>query len=301
MGSPSQSLLRGRCPLFSIPIENPPKIDTIFSVPLCPRGQINSVSSVAKGFLQMKEKVFQWIKDWQKLVLTLVMLFGVWPFYMVINYYLEAQKATGQDLTMAVDQAIPFMPLWQYVYMSIYTFVLLPAVYIKHNETFRRAVYAFLMVQLLSFGVFLSYPTRISRPVEKVAAKKDFTSWGIHLNYQIDKPYNCFPSLHVANSYVAALTVFHVDPRMGILALIWGTLISFSTLAVKHHFFWDIVGGFAIAFIGYLVFLLPQKKPEVSQDDLVRSRGYLLIPLYPFLAIVAGAFVLYQMGISSTL
>ena len=246
----------------------------------------------------MKEKVFQWMKDWQKLLLTLVMLFGVWPFYMVINYYLEAQGATGQDLSMSIDRAVPFMPLWQYVYMSIYTFVLLPAVYIKHNKTFRRAVYAFLMVQVLAFVVFLSYPTRISRPIKEVAAKKDFTSWGIHLNYQIDKPYNCFPSLHVANSYVAALVVFHVDPRMGILALIWGTLISFSTLAVKHHFFWDIVGGFAMAFIGYLIFLFPLKTAKIPRDELVRSRWYLLIPLYLFLGIVAGAFVLFKRGIT---
>ena len=223
------------------------------------------------------------------------MFFVIFPFYMVINYYLKGIGAKGYDLTTPIDRLISFQPLWQYVYVSIYTFVLFPAVYIKDNQVFRRAFCAFLFVQLFAFSVFLLFPTQIQRGEKMVAGKEGFVAWGIRLNYQLDPPYNCFPSLHVGNSFVAALSLHYVDPFAGWLALFWAVLISYSTLAVKHHFFLDVVAGALLAFFAHWLFLFPLRQGK-SQPELRRSRLVLCIPLFAYFFTLLVAWVLYLVG-----
>ncbi|RME85323.1 MAG: phosphatase PAP2 family protein [Planctomycetota bacterium] len=243
------------------------------------------------------KKILAWIEKWQKPLFVLFMFLAVFPFYLIINEFLASRQVKGADLTTSIDQAIPFMPYWEFIYVSIYMFVLFPAVYIKHNQTFRRAFYAFFFIQIFAFAIFLIYPTKMIRAEHLVNGKKDFISWGVRLNYHLDKPYNCFPSLHVGNSYLAAIAVLHVDPLMGILLIIWGTLIAFSTMAVKHHFFYDVLGGTFLAILGYLIFLYPLKKKSISPSELCRSRKVLWIPVLIYLGALLFAYCLFLAGL----
>ena len=46
-----------------------------------------------------------------------------------------------------------------------------------------------------------------------------FAASCLRLQYALDQPYNCFPSLHVAHSLVSALTCARVNRRVGVAAI----------------------------------------------------------------------------------
>ena len=53
-----------------------------------------------------------------------------------------------------------------------------------------------------------------------------FAVWGLRALYSSDPPYNCFPSLHVAYSFLAALTCHRVHRALGMPALIGGVILG---------------------------------------------------------------------------
>ena len=89
--------------------------------------------------------------------------------------------------------------------------------------------------------IFLLYPTRAPRPADVIG--EGFGVWGLRLLYQMDPPYNCFPSIHVAHSFVSALTCYRVNRRVGIGAGLCASIVSVSTLFTKQHYVIDLPAG----------------------------------------------------------
>lgn len=238
------------------------------------------------------ERIKTFLITWQKplLVLSGVLVFSL---YEVINYHHLSQKTLGTSLNTWIDEALPIWPHWQYVYVSVYAFALFPAFFIRDNLLFRRTFCAFLLVQLTSFLFFIFSPTAIERPG---MGGRDFVSWGIQLNQLLDPPYNCFPSLHVGNSYILAFGTLAADRRMGMLSVLWATLIALSTLFVRHHFFLDVVGGLALAVIFYFILVYPVQKRERAEKELHRSRWWILAPVVITGAGILLAYLFYLNG-----
>src|SRR2546422_643919 len=80
----------------------------------------------------------------------------------------------------------------------------------------------------------LVYPTMPPRPARVIG--EGFAVWGLRFLYSADPPYNCFPSLHVAHSFVSALTCYRVHRGVGIAAALCASLIGVSTLYTKQHY-----------------------------------------------------------------
>jgi membrane-associated phospholipid phosphatase len=121
----------------------------------------------------------------------------------------------------------------------------------------------------------------------------DFVSWGITLNQFLDPPYNCFPSLHVGNSYIAAFGILAAGTSLGIFAMGWATLIAISTVVVRHHFFVDVVAGFAMSIALYLILIFPLRKREIKQEDLHRSRWWIVFSVMLYIAGILVAYVFF--------
>jgi len=94
-----------------------------------------------------------------------------------------------------------------------------------------------------------------------------FAVWGLRLLYSSDPPYNCFPSLHVAHSFVSALACFHVHRRLGAIATISAALVAVSTLFTKQHYVLDVVVGALLAFVAYGIFLRRYSADQVPELD----------------------------------
>lgn len=182
-------------------------------------------------------------------MLLLVMLV---PFYLVIAFWTEGRLASVPSLPL--DEMVPLMPEWVLVYAGLYLFlIILPVIVIWQRELIDRTVRAYLLVWLVSFGVFLIFPTVIQRP--DIVPGDGFSSWSLRRLYEADTAFNCFPSIHVAHSIVSALACYRVHRWVGIFALSCATLVTLSTLFIKQHFVVDVVVGALLALLGYRLFL----------------------------------------------
>lgn len=161
--------------------------------------------------------------------------------YLSINEF-----SVGRDahvLFLPGEARLPFLPIFEYLYVLTYFLPLFLLVTIHDYAAFRRLAIAFVVTLAIAYTTYLLYPVYFERPHLEVTS---LHTWLLSLSY-LDKPYNHFPSLHVALSW---LTVFTSQvPRSARIALATVAAgISVSTLFVKQHYIVDVVYGFLLAY-----------------------------------------------------
>ena len=222
-------------------------------------------------------------------MLVLVLLV---PFYLLIAE--RAREGTTLHVPeLAWDRVVPLQPGWALVYGSLYLFlILLPVFVVRQEEQIRRTVLAYLMVWSIAYIVFLVYPTMASRPAKVIG--EGFVIWGLRFLYSSDPPYNCFPSLHVAHSFVSALTCYRVHRGVGITAALCTLLIGVSTLFTRQHYIVDVIAGLFLASVAYVAFLRSYPREAVPELDR-RLAPVLALGILGSLGLLVGCFwVVYQ-------
>jgi membrane-associated phospholipid phosphatase len=213
------------------------------------------------------------------------------PLYFVIAVLTRGRSTHVPDL--ALDRALSVQPAWMLVYASLYVFVvLLPVLVVRQQDLFRRALKAYLMVMIVAYVGFLLYPTTAPRPDHVIG--DGFGAWSLRLAYSLDPPYNCFPSLHVAYSFVSALTCYRVHRGVGAAAALWAALIGVSTLYTKQHYVADVIAGTVAAYVAYVLFLRSYPREAVADNDRRRAPFRALVVIGIFGMMVAGFRVAYQ-------
>jgi len=186
------------------------------------------------------------------------------PFYIVIPELTSGRAVHVPAL--ALDRIVPLQPTWALVYGSLYLFlILLPVFVVRQEEQIRRTFLAYLMVWIVAYVCFLVYPTMAPRPAKVIG--EGFAVWGLRFLYSADPPYNCFPSLHVAHSFVSALTCYRVHRGVGIAAALCASFVGVSTLYTKQHYIADVITGIFLACAAYLVFLRSYPREAVPELD----------------------------------
>ncbi len=215
------------------------------------------------------------------------------PLYFVIGG-MTAGRATHAP-SVFLDTLIPVEPAWMLVYGSLYVFVvLLPFLVVRQRDLGRRALLAYLTVVIVSYAGFLLYPVAGPRPAQ--VPGEGFLPWTLRLAYALDIPYGCFPSLHVAYSFVSALACYRVHRRVGIAAACWASLIGVSTLFTKQHYAVDVLAGALLAWLAYICFLRGYPRERVPEEDrrLAPRRAAAVGGLYALA--IAGFWILYKTG-----
>ena len=183
---------------------------------------------------------------------AMVVLMLIVPLYIFIGEEMPSRTLHAPEI--ALDRALPLVPAWAIVYGVLYMFlILLPFFVIRDETQLRRTLYAYLAVWITAYVCFVVYPTVAPRP-PKVAGD-GFVIWGLRFLYDADPPYNCFPSLHVAHSFVSAIACWRVYRRLGIIATICAILVGLSVIFTKQHYVLDVVAGVILAAIACLIFL----------------------------------------------
>lgn len=216
--------------------------------------------------------------------IPMVALVALVPLYLAIANVARANTPSAP--AFALDTALPLQPVWAIAYGALYGFlIVLPVLLVRQQDHIRRTVYAYLTVWIVSYIVFLMYPTVAPRPATVDGA--GFATWSLRVLYGADPPYNCFPSIHVAHSFVSALTITRVHRRLGLTALACAALVALSTLFTKQHYVADVIAGTLLALAAYIVFL--KRFPREQIPELERR----LAPLFALatLALVALAVV----------
>ncbi|MFA6957355.1 MAG: phosphatase PAP2 family protein [Thermoanaerobaculia bacterium] len=196
---------------------------------------------------------------------SLVLLVALVPLYIMIPELFPPLIRHRPEL--AIDRALPLVPVWALVYGALYFFlILLPILVVRQDELVRRTVYAYLVIWIAAYiFFFVIYPTAAPRPQRIVG--EGFAVWGLRALYSSDPPYNCFPSIHVAHSFVSAFASHRVNRGLGVLATICAALVALSTLFTKQHYVVDIIAGFVLAFVAYLTFLATYPREGVPELD----------------------------------
>ncbi len=141
----------------------------------------------------------------------------------------------------------------------------MPVFVVQQEELIRRTVWAYITVWTVAYLGFLLYPT--VAPRSDTVMGEGFAVWGLRFLYGADPPYNCFPSLHVAHSFVSALACYRVHRTLGFVALTCASLVAISTLFTKQHYVADLIAGILLALAAYAVFLRGHSRTNIPELD----------------------------------
>ena len=150
------------------------------------------------------------------------------------------------------ERSIPFVPAFIIPYTSMNVFfVTAPflAASDRHRVNFARQI----AVAMLIAGIcFLLMPMQFAFPRPRVQGALGRIFGWLHA---FDRPYNEFPSLHVAFCVILAnLYLRRCHGIMRFLLAIWFALIILSTLLTYQHHVVDVLGGIATAGICMAIF-----------------------------------------------
>ena len=218
------------------------------------------------------------------------------PMYFIIAVFTRTRATHAPEI--ALDRAMGVEPAWMLVYGSLYMFMaVLPMLVVRSGDLVRRALQSYLTVMAIGYAGFLLYPTSAPRPAEVIG--DGFASWTLRIAYDIDPPYNCFPSLHVAYSFVSALTCFRVHRQVGAVAIAWAGLIALSTIYTKQHWVVDVIAGALSAGLAYVVFLRGYPRDAITETDGRRAPRRAAVAVALYALTVIGFWVAYLMGVQA--
>lgn len=225
---------------------------------------------------------------------SMVLLVSLVPFYVFIPELLVGRTLHVPEL--AWDRLVPVQPAWTLLYGPLYLFlIVLPVLVVRQEEHIRRTVLAYLSVWITSYVCFLVYPTAAPRPA--TVTGEGFGVWSLRILYATDPPYNCLPSLHVAHSFVSALTCHRVHRRVGFAAVLAASLVGLSTLFTKQHYILDVIAGALLGCVAYAVFVTSYPRERVPELER-RLAPVLALGILGVLGLaVACAWVVHEGGV----
>lgn len=201
--------------------------------------------------LQKKLITYQW-KDVIKRGLFSLSIPLISLTYPLLNQY----RGNTNDVFTFVDKLIPFNRFFILPYISWYIFIAIFSVIlcISDKERYFKLLITLNIGMITCYIIYYFYPTYVPRPM---ITKTDFFSNLVLNLYAVDKPYNCFPSIHVLDSMLIALYIYEsekVSKYIKVICIIMSASIILSTMFIKQHYFADVLAGVVFAFILYFCF-----------------------------------------------
>lgn len=192
-------------------------------------------------------------------------------FFLVygLGNWLAAQRGERFRLYLEWELAIPLVPQFIYIYLSLSLFAILPVAYLQPRQLKPWAL-SFMWMTFIAGCVFILLPTEQAapRPPELSDSHALFA-----ILYALDRPHNLFPSLHVAYSTLTLLIIIGSRYRDNWIWPIagWWLLMLISVLLVHQHYLLDIAGGLVLASLCYKFIYLTVARQSGSGDNDERS------------------------------
>ena len=180
------------------------------------------------------------------LVLSGVLIVGAYQFYFWCQHNAPFK---ARELGSFLDELIPYVPHWVWVYVFLYYPVLLYLNFVlKSPEHFTRVASSYLLLLALQLPCFLVFPVRTPEswrvPPRPGALSERFLAYV----QRFDAPSNSFPSMHTS---VAMLTALHLYDRHGLATFVFPALIGLSCLFTKQHYIVDIPAGAGLGWLAH--------------------------------------------------
>jgi len=225
-------------------------------------GAIPTLLTVAALLLERRKPV-EPLDPWHKGWLLGFVMFAFWALsYLGIGALVRPERVTR--FAFEIDRAIPFHPVWVFLYVCVYPMYLLPFLVESTPAVYRRLAVGYAIVLSISYMVFLTMPVAFDRPDTSITAKQ-YALWVLGKVHGLDPPWNCFPSTHCAVALMSGLMLYEMHKPLGIWGLATATSIALSTTFTKQHYVIDVVAGCALAAVTYV--LLKRLTPQARAAD----------------------------------
>ncbi|MFW2176509.1 MULTISPECIES: phosphatase PAP2 family protein [unclassified Moraxella] len=230
----------------------------------------------------------------------LIYFFVVFGLYNLMNAYTAILSQTIEiaNLALKLDHHIPFIPSFIILY-SCSVWLLIASFFMVADRVglyhlTQRLLLTTVIACLCFYRLPLTFSFALPSHVQAFDSLGVNWQWAFNLLHSVDKPYNQFPSLHVAYAWVLVVSLWQPNAFFSryVLEYRWGLSllglgIAISTVFTWQHHFLDVIGGSVLAFgvlsvENYLARRLPlgSVKLAVRYIVLVIS-GYLIIATLP--------------------
>jgi hypothetical protein len=169
--------------------------------------------------------------------------------YWLFNHY---PVFPSRELPLTwIDRSIPFWIWTIWAYFALIAMAVLLPLLVSEGRVFRRLLRAYWISMGTAWLFFLFLPTHYPRPPEP--ADNSWPSVAYRSLLDFDSPECCFPSSHVIVPLLACAALRR-DRCLGsfwYLLAPWVGICCPSILSTKQHYFWDLLGGAAVAAGGW--------------------------------------------------
>lgn len=187
-------------------------------------------------------------------IIDLSMLLMI-PIVNIIYGFLNNDNRGYYMLVTEFDKGLPFIKEFVIPYVLWYPFIILCMVYFlqKSRKIYFRALFSLVAGYLTCYLIFFVFQTYVQRPM---ISGNDFFDSILKIVYTLDKPYNCFPSIHVVSCCIMIAGIFDMKEstiKAKIMVVISATIIIMSTQFIRQHVLMDVLSGMILGTGAYLV------------------------------------------------
>lgn len=198
-----------------------------------------------------------------------VFIFGILNLlsYFVIQNYVTSRE---YSLMTAVDNAIPLMPEYVWIYHSIVPAIAVTMILLlRTRRVFFITLWTCILATIVLNLFYFFFPSSYPRAEFAVNGISDIV---LQITRDVDGPNNTFPSGHVCFAWIMFWGVFYskvAKQLRGVrsLYLLWAIGVSLSTLVLKQHYVVDVISGVSLATTCFFI-----SKPAVEYFNLHAER-----------------------------
>ncbi len=170
------------------------------------------------------------------------------------------------------EEKIPLIPSTIWIYIVLYPIYLIWSLTtFKDENNMNKLLYSFLLLTLISCAIFISFPLNYPREYYPLLFSETISHKLLQYVRLIDKPSNCFPSLHVGLCFLFAFIHKNESKKRYVISLLISFSIAISTLTTKQHYFYDLVGGFILSFTIVTLMNKVSFAESISLDNFYRE------------------------------
>ena len=192
------------------------------------------------------------------MLMTVVLIVGVYQFY----FFPQKHPFKAPiELPTKLDDKIPFVPCWAWVYSGLYYPMIIGLVFsINSFQQYFYIAANFLLLAFIQILFFTFYPIVTPERWRESAAISSKSQQFLKFVQSFDAATNCFPSMHVS---VATLTSLHMLNNLeflhpAVVSAVWSfpLIIALSCLFTKQHYIVDTLFGALLGCFVFWIFLV---------------------------------------------
>ncbi len=184
-----------------------------------------------------------------------ILLMLLIPMAQCVYFLLNVTTKHAHDVTIFLDKLIPFNEWFiiPYIFWYFYIFGTLLILAYYNERFYYKLLFSILIGMFVCFAIYYIYPSTVPRPD---VTPDNVLKRLVLIIYGNDRPYNCFPSIHMLDTILLTMFTFKHCKRllMKFSSLAMCITIYMSTWFTKQHSILDAIASTVLGIILFLVF-----------------------------------------------